>query len=154
MLGYENDKIVICMQQKLKEIEQTILNNQDRLDFYSPEKVELIKKTIIEAQEPIQKELANYIATHPAKIIVENGERVPAPLTEETKEFLKKQKEYEKYFFAIFDEIATDTSNQLGIPKEYLSFENCQKATAKTAKMLSDLKQKRLPGKLPGNRMP
>ena len=87
MLGYENDKFVILMQQRLKEIEQTIINNHDRLDFYFPEKAERIKKTIIEAQEPIQKELAKYISTHPAKNIVENGERVQEPLTEETKEF-------------------------------------------------------------------
>lgn len=137
MLGYENDKFVILMQQRLKEIGQTIINNHDRLDFYSPEKVERIKKTIIEAQEPIQKELAKYIATHTAKIIFENGERVPDQLTEETKEFLKKQKEYEKYVFAIHDEVAANISNQLGIPKELLSFENCQKATSKIAKMLS-----------------
>lgn len=141
MLGYKNDKFVILMQQRLKEIEQTIINNHDRLDFYSPEKVEQIKKSIIEAQEPIQKELANHIATHPAKIIVENGERVPEPLTEETKEFIEKQKEYEKYFPAIFDELATDLSNQLGIPKEYFSFENCNKAISKTRKMLSESKQ-------------
>lgn len=120
MLGYENDKFVILMQQRLKEIEQTIINNHDRLDFYFPEKVERIKKTIIEAQEPIQKELANYISTHPAKIIFENGERVPEPLTEETKEFLKKQKEYEKYVFAIHEEATAIISNQLGLPKEYL----------------------------------
>lgn len=125
MLGYENDKFVILMEQRLKEIEQTIINNHDRLDFYFPEKVERIKKTIIEAQEPIQKELTNYIATHPAKI------------TEETKEFLKKQIEYKKYVFAIHDEIATITSNQLGIPKEFLSFENCNKAISKIRKMLS-----------------
>lgn len=57
------------------------------------------------------------------------------------KEFLKKQKEYEKYFPAIFDEIAADISNQLGIPKELLSFENCNKAISKTRKILSELKQ-------------
>lgn len=141
MLGYENDKFVILMQQRLKEIEQTIINNHDILDFYFPEKAERIKKTIIEAQEPIQKELARYISTHPAKIIVENGERVPEPLTEETKEFLKKQKEYEKYVFAIHDEIATNISKQLGFPKEYLSFENCKKAIRKIRKTLSDSKQ-------------
>lgn len=50
MLGYENDKFVIMMQQRLNKIEQTIINNHDRLDFYFPEKVERIKKTIIEAQ--------------------------------------------------------------------------------------------------------
>lgn len=120
MLGYENDKFVILMQQRLKEIEQTIINNHDRLDFYFPEKVERIKKAIIEAQEPIQKELVNYIATHPAKIIIENGERVPEPLTEETKEFLKNQKEYEKYALAIHDEAAAIISNQLGISKDFL----------------------------------
>lgn len=141
MLGYENDKFVILMQQRLKEIEQTIINNHDRLDFYFPEKVEQIKKTIIEAQEPIQKELAKYISTHPAKIIVENGERVPEPLTEETKEFIEKQKEYKKYVFAIHEEAAAIISNQLGIPKEYLSFENRNKAISKTRKMLSEIKQ-------------
>ena len=138
MLGYENDKFVILMQQRLKEIEQTIINNHDRLDFYFPEKVELIKKSIIEAQEPIQKELAKYIAIHPAKIIVENGEIVPEPLTEETKEFKKNQKEYEKYVFAIHNEVAAKISNQLGIPKEYLSFENCNKAISKMRKMLQE----------------
>jgi hypothetical protein len=126
------------MQQRLNKIEQTIINNHDRRDFYFPEKVELIKKSIIEAQEPIQKELAKYIATHPAKIIVENGEIVPEPLTEETKEFKKNQKEYEKYVFAIHDEVAAKISNQLGIPKEYLSFENCNKAISKMRKMLQE----------------
>lgn len=138
MLGYENDKFVILMQQRLKEIEQTIINNHDRLDFYFPEKVELIKKSIIEVQEPIQKELAKYIATHPAKIIIENGEIVPEPLTEETKEFKKNQKEYEKYVSAIHDEIAAKISNQLGIPKEYLSFVNCNKAISKMRKMIQE----------------
>ena len=141
MLGYENDKFVILMQQRLAEIENAILSRQDKLDFYNPERVKRIKISIIEAQEPIQKELANYIATHPAKIIIENGEIVPEPLTEETKEFLKKQKEYEKYVFAIHDEIAANISNQLGISKEYLSFENCNKAIRKTRKMLSEIKQ-------------
>ena len=121
MLGYENDKFVILMQQRLKEIEQTIINNHNRLDFYFPEKVERIKKTIIEAQEPIQKELAIYISTHPAKSFSKNGERVPEPLTEETKEFLKKQKEYEKYAFAIHEEVAAIISNQLGFSKELLN---------------------------------
>lgn len=120
MLGYENDKFVIMMQQRLEEIELSILRSHDKLDFYFPEKVERIKKTIIEAQEPIQKELAKYISTHPAKIIVENGEIVPESLTEETKELLKKQKEYEKYALAIHEEAAAFISNQLGFPKKYL----------------------------------
>lgn len=140
MLGYENDKFVIMMQQRLEEIKYSILISHDKLDFYFPEKAEQIKKTIIEAQEPIQKELAKYISTHPAKIIVENGERVPEPLTEETKEFLKKLKEYKKYVLAIHEEAAAIISNQLGIPKEYLSFENCNKAISKMRKMLSESK--------------
>lgn len=96
MKGYENDEIVNNLQRQIQEIEIAILSNHDRIELSNSKRFAEIKRSIIEAQQPLYDALAKYISTHPAPIVINVGDEMD-DVSEEFKKFEKEIVEkYEK----------------------------------------------------------
>ena len=63
-IDYKEDVILQNFDRKLAEIEASVLSNFNEHDLGNPKIVMLAKKAIIEAQRPIIKKKAKYLATH------------------------------------------------------------------------------------------
>lgn len=98
MKGYENDKIVNNLQRQIQEIEITILSNHDRIELSNSKRIVEIKRSIIEAQQPLYDELVKYISTHPAPIVINVGDEMD-DVSEESKEKVKEILNNNKNYF-------------------------------------------------------
>jgi D-alanine-D-alanine ligase-like ATP-grasp enzyme len=98
MKGYENDKIVNNLQRQIQEIEIAILSNHDRIELSNPKRFVEIKRSIIEAQQPLYDALAKYISTHPAPIVINVGDEMD-DVSEESKEKVKEILNNNKKYF-------------------------------------------------------
>lgn len=97
MKGYENDKIVNNLQMQIQQIEIAILSNHDRIELSNSKRFAEIKRSIIEAQQPLYDVLVKYISTHPAPICVNlpnEMDNVSEESKENAKEILNKNKKY------------------------------------------------------------
>lgn len=65
MKGYEDDVIVQSLEQQLAVTERNVLSGFDKYDLARPRTVMMVKKEIIERQQPIFEAMVQYIATHP-----------------------------------------------------------------------------------------
>lgn len=99
MKGYENDIIVNNLVAQINGIKEGILKNYTERELIDPKTVVRVKRTIIEAQQPLYDALADYIATHPAPIemiIPDEMDNVSEESKEKTKEILNKKKYFEQ----------------------------------------------------------
>lgn len=97
MKGYENDIIVNNLQRQIQEIEIAILSNHDRIELSNSKRFAEIKRSIIEAQQPLYDALAKYISTHPVPIVINVGDEmddVSEESKEKAKEILNNNKKY------------------------------------------------------------
>ena len=97
MKGYENDEIVNNLQRQIQEIEIAILSNHDRIELSNSKRFTEIKRSIIEAQQPLYDALVKYISTHPIPIVINVGDEmddVSEETKEKAKEILNKNKKY------------------------------------------------------------
>ena len=95
MKSYENDIIVNNLTEQIEGIQEGILKNYTEHELNDPKTVIRVKRTIIEAQQPLYEALAKYIATHPAPICVnlpDEMDDVSEESKEKAKEILNKNK--------------------------------------------------------------